>query len=219
MNEYKVIKKDSLAKQVSDKLENMIENGKYSVGEKIPTEPELMQMFSVSRNTVREAVQSLTWSGILEIRQGNGTYVRAANRFRANMKERYGKISLQDINEARNGLEVTITRFAALRRNKEDIKALKKAYEKRRSLQSGCRENTEADIEFHMTIARACHNVILIDLYESISDYLEEHIRDRNMDESLDFQKIELLHEQLYKAVVDGNAEIAEKCSKDILKI
>ena len=51
----KIIKRDSLSKQVSDKLESMIESGAYQVGERIPTEPELMEMFQVSRNTVREA--------------------------------------------------------------------------------------------------------------------------------------------------------------------
>lgn len=68
----KIIKRDSLSKQVSDKLEAMIEAGTYRVGDRFPTEPELMEMFSVSRNTVREAVQSLTWAGLLDVKQGDG---------------------------------------------------------------------------------------------------------------------------------------------------
>ena len=70
------VKRYPLSRQVSDKLEQMIEKGEYHVGEKIHTEIELMDIFQVSRNTIREAIQSLTSAGVLEVRQGDGTYVR-----------------------------------------------------------------------------------------------------------------------------------------------
>lgn len=218
MTENKPLKRDSLSKQVSDKLESMIESGEYEVGQKIPTEPELMSMFQVSRNTIREAIQSLTWSGILEVRQGSGTFVRAANIFDANMKKKYEKESLAELTEARKCIEVTISHLAALRRKNEDLDAITTAYNQRKKLKAGCKENTKADIKFHMEIAKACHNTIMIDLYKSIIDYLESYIEERNLDLELDVEKIEKLHNELYEAVIKGDSDKAATCAKNIVE-
>ena len=219
MTENKTIKRDSLSKQVSDKLESMIEDGEYKVGEKIPTEPELMKIFDVSRNTIREAVQSLTWSGILEVKQGAGTFVRSSSRFNANMKQKYEKESIEDILEARKCIEVTVAHLAAHRRKDEDIALLKSTYNKRKELKAGSKENTKADLEFHMAIANACHNKIMVDLYESICVYIEKHIESRNLDSELDVDEVERLHKELYTAVIDGRANDAANAAKNIVKM
>ena len=217
--ERRAIKRDSLSKQVSDKLESMIKNGEFSVGDRIPTEPELMEIFQVSRNTVREAVQSLTWAGILEVRQGDGTYVRSSDRFRANMTQKYSQVSLSDIKEARNSLEVTIAHLAAQRRSDEDMDRIEEAFVRRSSLNTDLKENTRADMEFHIAIAGACHNSILFDLYQSISDYLESHIAERNMDSSMSPESIDNLHTELFEAIKDGNPEKAAISVTKILDI
>ena len=211
------IKRDSLSKQVSDQLEKMIENGEFEVGEKIPTETDLMEAFQVSRNTVREAIRALTWNGILEVKQGDGTYVRSSNRFRANMKKRYDEVSVDDITEARKSIEVTIAHLAAIRCNEEDIKMIKEKLDKRNCLKADVKENTIADIEFHMAIAKACHNIILIDLYESISDYLESHIIERNMNTKLTDEQIDEMHEQLYLAILDHDSSKAAIAAQNIV--
>ena len=213
------VKRYPLSKQVSDQLEQMIESGQYEVGQRIPTEPELMEMFSVSRNTIREAIKSLTWSGVLEVKQGDGTYVRATNRFHANMKQKYAQVSLEDIAEARNAMEITISYLAAMRRTDEDMEKITVAYTRRKGLKDTIKENTQADMDFHMSIAQACQNVILTDLYCSISDYLEDHISKRHMESSLDFDEIDALHERLYLAIRNKNAPEAAASAQNILKI
>ena len=215
----KIVKRDSLSKQVSDKLESMIEAGEYPVGERIPTEPELMDIFKVSRNTIREAVQSLTWVGILEIKQGDGTYVRASNRFRANMKHKYSQVSVQDIREARNAIEVTIAHLAAERRTDEDVQLMSEALSRRESLSTDTKENTTADLEFHLAVAQACHNRILLDLYQSIADYIESHIIERRHDSDFSLEEIDELHEQLYQAIIDKNPDAASNSVQRILNI
>ena len=213
------VKRYPLSKQVSDKLEAMIESGEYKVGEKIPTEPQLMEIFQVSRNTIREAVKSLTWAGVLEVKQGDGTYVKSSDRFDANMKQKYAQVSLEDIAEARNSIEVTISHLAALRRNEEDIKLIEEALEERKGLKESIKENTKADIEFHMRIAEASHNTILIDLYKSISYYLEERIAERHMVSKLRVEEIDELHEKLFVSIKEGNPDQAAISSRDILDI
>lgn len=217
--ENKSVKRYPLSKQVSDKLEQMIEEGEYKVGEKIPTEVELMDLFQVSRNTIREAIRSLTSAGVLEVKQGDGTYVKSSNRFDANMSMKYAKESLEDIKEARNALEITIAHLAAARRTDEDMEEITEKFKKRQIIKDTIRENTMADMEFHMAIAKACHNKIIFDLYQSISSFLESHIAERHAVTNMDAESIDVLHEELYIAIRDQQPKVANVCAQNILNI
>lgn len=215
--EQKVVKRYSLSKQVSDQLEHMIESGEYAVGSKIPTESELMAMFNVSRNTLREAIQSLTSAGVLVVRQGDGTYVRSNNRFNANMNREYSRVSIQDIKETRNAMELTIVSLAAQRRTEEDMAEITATFRNRTLLQDTVKENSRADIEFHMAVAKASHNQILYDLYRSISSYLESQIAVMQSASDVDMEQIDKYHEQLYYAILDKKPETAVSSAQNIL--
>ena len=215
----KRVKRYSLSRQVADQLEKMIEEGVYAVGEKIPTEPELTEMFSVSRNTLREAVQSLTAAGILVVKQGDGTYVRSNNRFHARMSMEYDQVSLEDILEARNALEATIAQLAAQRRTAADLQEIRTALIHRQTQIQTEKENSQADMQFHLAVARSCHNQILNDLYSSISSYTESHIAQRQAQTSMDPAQIDRLHEELFLAIEKGAPEDARICAQNILNI
>ena len=217
--ESNVIKRYSLSKQVADKLETMIINGDYKVGEKINSESELMAMFNVSRNTLREAIHSLTSAGVLDVRQGDGTYVRSNNRFSANMKLEYDKVELEDIKETRNALEITLASLAAKRRTDDDVVKIEDALNRRKELKEVAKENTRADMEFHLAIAEASHNKILIDLYLSIFDYLENLISEIQEETNLSAEKIDGLHESLFQAIKASDNNAARTCVQNILNI
>ena len=156
---------------------------------------------------------------MLEVKQGDGTYVRSSNRFDANMSLKYAEVSLDDIRETRNALEMTIVNLAAERRTDADMEMITESFHKRSSLKETVKENTLADMEFHMAIAKACHNQILIDLYQSISSYLESHITERQKETSMNMAQIDMLHEKLYLAIKDQKKEAANVCVKNILRI
>ena len=215
--EHKVVKRYSLSRQVADQLEHMIESGEYAVGSRIPTESALMAMFSVSRNTLREAIQSLTSAGVLIVRQGDGTYVRSNNRFNANMDREYARVSIQDIKETRNAMEQTIASLAAQRRTEEDMAAITAAFQKRSRLQVTAKENSRADMEFHMAIAQASHNQILYDLYRSISSYLESQIAELQAADNVDMAVLDRYHEELYYAILDKKSDSAVSSVQNIL--
>ena len=214
-----IIKRESLSKQVSDRLEEMISSGQYAVGDKIPTEPELVEMFHVSRNTIREAIQSLTWAGLLSVKQGDGTYVCSSSRFHANMEQTYQKISLADIKEARNCIEVTIAHLAARRRTQEDIQIIQEKLALRETQNTDSKENTQADLDFHIAIAHACHNAILIDMYESISGYLRSQIEEKNKSCTINPVQIDKLHEDLFFSIRNGDSEKSTFAVMKILDI
>ena len=119
--------KQSLPKQITLEIEKAIKNGIFKVGEKIPSEPDLVKEFSVSRNTIREAIQSLIQAGVLESRQGDGTYVLTNDRFEANIFTRLSNSKIQEVHEVRVSLEKEIVKLAAQRRTKDDLIEIKKA--------------------------------------------------------------------------------------------
>lgn len=77
MSAISPLMKRSLVDQALEQLRRRISDGVWGVGQRLPTEPELVAELGISRNTVREAMRVLAFSGLIEIRQGDGSYVRA----------------------------------------------------------------------------------------------------------------------------------------------
>jgi DNA-binding FadR family transcriptional regulator len=211
--------KVSLPKQISIEIEKAIKKGTFKIGEKIPSEPDLVKAFEVSRNTIREAVQSLIQAGVLESRQGDGTYVLATSRFEANILNRLSNSKTSEVDEVRFYLEREIVKLAALRRTQSDLVEIKKALENKSLINGSFKENSQADIEFHLSIAKASHNSIFYDLYKSISSYIctsiEEKLELTQMEEEFIFQ----LHKELFEAISLQDSKKAEEVITKILEI
>lgn len=144
-----------------------------SPGERIPTERQLAERLGVSRNSVREAVKSLTAMGLLSSRVGSGTYVTAldATSLLAGTRVAMGVLShrgLSDVLETRRLLEAEAARLAALRRTPEHLDALREALAQ---MQSAARpaEGLEADIAFHDVVAAASGNAVLAGLVRALN--------------------------------------------------
>ncbi|MDR0267720.1 FadR/GntR family transcriptional regulator [Paenibacillus sp.] len=168
--------KRTLVEQIVSELERLIEDGTWPVGERIPTEPELVKELGVSRNTIREAVHALIHAGMLRTRQGDGTYVCSTSCLTPILVRRVERSKLSETLEVRSALEQEGARLAALRRTPDDIARIKLAYD-------NCRKAEEdgniacyirSDYMFHKEIIAAAHNSILSDLYDSISEAVEQ---------------------------------------------
>uniref|UniRef100_UPI00272B7D39 FadR/GntR family transcriptional regulator n=1 Tax=Vallitalea guaymasensis TaxID=1185412 RepID=UPI00272B7D39 len=169
----------SLPKQIANEIEKNIKNGSLELGSKIPSEPELAKEFGVSRNTIREAVQSLIHAGVLEARQGDGTYILASGRFEANILKRLSDSGMNEVYEVRLCLEKDIVRLASLRRTESDILHIKEALIKRNEVKLTAKENTDVDLAFHIAIAKASHNDIFFDLYKYVSKFISNSIQQK----------------------------------------
>ncbi|WP_300668290.1 FadR/GntR family transcriptional regulator [Desulfoluna sp.] len=216
MDKIKLIKL-SLPKQISNEIERSIKRGELSVGDKLPSEPELVALFGVSRNTVREAIQSLIQAGVLESRQGDGTYVMLSGRFEANMVHRFYE-SMDEVQEVRLSLEKEIVKFAAARRTDNDLEMIRNALEYRNSKNDSVIENSQWDMEFHLAIARASHNSIFYDLYSSISTFICKSVEKRITGKETTGGMLNQLHIDLYEAICQKNVEKAECIIIAILK-
>lgn len=91
----------TLSSQVVEALETAISSGRWEIGQKIPSEQELIELYGVSRNTLREAMQYLVNAGVVDVRPGDGTYVRSRTAFDATLQKRLAKEELSTIMETR----------------------------------------------------------------------------------------------------------------------
>lgn len=156
-----------LVDQVIDQLRAQIASGEWPVGSRIPPEPDLVGQLGVGRNTLREAVRALAHLGLLESRQGAGTFVRADSELAGAVGRRLAHAELRDVLEVRRGFEVEAARLAARRRTDADLTALRAALAAREDAWESRDLGTfvEADARFHHAVAACAHNRILLELY------------------------------------------------------
>jgi len=164
-----VTPRTKLVDQVIDQIRQLVGNGEWPVGQRIPIESELVKSLGVGRNTVREAVRALAHTGILEVRQGDGTYVRATTEVSGALRRLCGS-ELRDVLQVRRALEVEGTRLAAINRTAQDVAHMKLLLRRRdASLRTGdMAEFATLDTEFHVAMVSSSHNEMLTELYRGL---------------------------------------------------
>ncbi|CAM4064043.1 FadR/GntR family transcriptional regulator [Bacillus paramycoides] len=214
INEKKSFSKVSRRKLVDEVLERLQEkifSGEYEVGDRLPTEPQLMEELGVGRSTLRESIKILVHAGILEVRQGQGTRIISLNIAQDSFEKRLQEANISHVYEARNMLDKEVAMLAAQRRNEEDLLYLKGHLNKRKNaLQEGNYvAYIDADIQFHLAIAKASKNEVLLDMYQSFVPVLR-HILSQLILNTTDYEDNSEVHEKLFQAILKQNAEEAQ---------
>ncbi|MDG4763233.1 FadR/GntR family transcriptional regulator [Solwaraspora sp. WMMD406] len=162
--------RQTLVRQAIESLREQIAAGDWPLGSRIPTEPKLAEALGVGRNTVREAVRALVHAGVLECRQGSGTYVVSTDELAGAVARRCATAAWAETVEVRRAFEVEAARLAALRRTDADLRTLDRALAAREAAWDGgdLTEFVEADVALHTAILAAAHNDMLAELYASI---------------------------------------------------
>ena len=157
----------SLVDNVIDSIRAAILAGTWPIGSRVPTEVELASLLDVSRNTVREAVRALAHGGLLEVRQGDGTYVRSQTDAMALLRV-LGEAGIDERLDLWRTLDEALARLAAERRDFEDIARIATAIEEIfESMQRG--STARPDLRrFHSSVADAAHNKAFSALYRII---------------------------------------------------
>ncbi|QMU78507.1 FadR family transcriptional regulator [Streptacidiphilus sp. PB12-B1b] len=172
-------RREPLADQVIAQLRAQITSGEWPVGSRIPTEVELVEQLGVARNTVREAVRALAHNGLLDIRQGSGTYVLATSELAGVMHRRFAGAPWEQVTELRGALEAAAARLAASRRTARDLKLLDTALARREDAwRSGDVEHfIQTDTAFHQAVIAAAHNDVLSALYADLGEVMRSELR------------------------------------------
>jgi DNA-binding FadR family transcriptional regulator len=179
MNLGPVVRGDTLSGRVIARLRQQITSGAWPVGSRIPTEPELVAELGVARNTVREAVRALAHNGLLDIRQGSGTWVIATSELAGVMQRRFASADPDHVTELRGTLEAAAAGFAARRRTPEDLRRLDDLLAQReQAWATGDRDAfVDADSAFHLAVVAASHNEVLIELYADLGQVIRDSLR------------------------------------------
>lgn len=200
-------RRTGLVDQVIDQLRASVAGREWPVDTRIPTEPELADALGVGRNTVREAVRALAHSGILEVRQGDGTYVRATSEVSGALRRLCGS-ELRDALQVRRALEVEGARLAASARTDEELAELRTLLECR---DAHLRERRHADFartdtEFHFAVVRCSHNAVLTELYRGLTEIVMASIATTSAHA---VPEDEIGHRGLLDAIAAGDVEVA----------
>jgi GntR family transcriptional repressor for pyruvate dehydrogenase complex len=171
----KPVNPKKISDQVFDQLRELITRGEFKPGDQLMTERELSSAMKVSRTSIRNAIARLVALGLLENRQGQGTFVRTPdpqenNPLAAAMTGQ--NIRLEDLLEVRLGLECNAAALAASRAVDEDIRFMEKSIEEMGIEIREGRTGAEADVSFHMAIAYAAKNPVQVYLMRSFYDLL-----------------------------------------------
>nr|WP_223207975.1 MULTISPECIES: FCD domain-containing protein [Actinopolyspora] len=194
--------------QVIAQMRELVASGEWPLGQRIPPEAELVNALSVGRNTVREAVRALSHAGLLEVRQGDGTFVRATSEL-SGAVSRLCDSELRQVLEVRRALEVESARLAASARTEADIADLEVALRDRdAALAERDRERVvRTDSHFHLRLMEASHNPVLVQLYQGISEAVQSSVA-TTFDPEVPPERA-VSHTELFEAVRDGQPERA----------
>ncbi|WP_417687618.1 pyruvate dehydrogenase complex transcriptional repressor PdhR [Pseudidiomarina sp.] len=219
------IQPTKLSDVIMQRIEGMIVDGTLEAGARLPSERDLAHQFSVSRPSLREAIQKLEARGLLERRQGGGTYVCD------NMQQRVAEPLLElltqhpesqfDLLEFRHALEGISAYYAAMRGTPNDLERIEEAF-------AAIKAEPDAELaaqaqtlsEFNLRICEASHNVILLHLVRSMQPLLQKNIQQNLQDLAHKPGVMQELHEHrqhIVTAIKAGDPEQARETCHQLL--
>ncbi|GAA4841558.1 FadR/GntR family transcriptional regulator [Luteimicrobium xylanilyticum] len=199
--------------QAIDKLRGMIASGELQPGQRLPREADLAADLGLSRSSLREAVRALSLLRILDVRQGDGTYVSSLSSeslvdtlsFIADFHQ---DSSVLDLLEVRRILEPAASARAARRAGPDDVERLR-AILAGADADSPVEELVAVDVEFHRAVAELAGNPVLASLVESVSSRTHRARTWRGITEEGALARTLAEHAAILGAIAVGDADLA----------
>lgn len=212
----------SLSTRLAERLEEAISDGVLALGTGIPSERELAEQFAVSRTVVREAVRTLVAKGLLDVRAGAGTVVTfpslpdISRSVSMILGTAVSKLPYEKVSEVRRLLELEIAGLAAERRNDADLAMLEAAVDALVAGEMTREEFVDADMDFHLSLARATQNELLVILADSVA-HVMIRVRQAAFDVPGTVRSAHYYHARLLSAVKRGDGPAARSVMKSHL--
>jgi GntR family transcriptional repressor for pyruvate dehydrogenase complex len=210
---YKVVRTSRLYEQIVQQIEESVLNGSLKPGDQLPAERDLAQRLGVSRTAVREAVKTLREKGLVEAYSGRGTFITDGTSQAARQSfDLMVKIGQQEgsphLAELRLILEPGIAALATARVEEEDLAAMREAVAVMDRAQKDPGAYIEADLDFHLALAEAAANPLILSLIDSIVGLLrEQRIKIFNIEGGP--QRGQFHHKRILEAVERRDPEMA----------
>jgi DNA-binding FadR family transcriptional regulator len=211
------------AESVMSALAGYIARSRLKPGERLPAERELMEALAVGRSTVREVIRQLQALGIVESRQGSGTYLlRSVSADTIHVPLSIDTTHLRDALlqtlDVRRGLEAEASALAALRHTAKDLKIIERKLEEMEAVHHEKGTAGREDLAFHLAIYDATHNPLFTQLLEQMREAFES-FWDKPFDRA-DFARRSFpFHRELFDAIAARDDERARDKTLAILAI
>lgn len=212
------ISRRRLVDQVIEQIQEWISLGQLAPGDRLPVEDALTVTLGVSRTTLREGISVLARAGVLDVRQGDGTYVREPAPVGEPLDRRLRRAAALDVYDVRRILELETARLAAARRTQQDVRAMRSYLAARDAARAtGALDAfVDADVALHLAIARASRNPVLADLFGAFAAVLRDTIA-HVMRDPVSQEDTTALHHALVDAIAEGDAEAAVAATNQLL--
>ncbi len=164
-----------LYQRVVERLLSFIVRNGLSAGTRLPSERELATMLAVSRTSVRQAIAALESQGVVEVRHGDGTFLRHLSDTDGPMTGlAHRRRHLSHVMEARAALEVKLVCLAAIRRTDEDLAHMRQALQTMQTEMEEGGIGAEGDRLFHWAVAVAAANPVMLEIMRSLAEDIAE---------------------------------------------
>jgi GntR family transcriptional repressor for pyruvate dehydrogenase complex len=211
----------TLSENICEQLVNWIASGALGPGDKLPSEHELMEMFSVGRNSVREALRALALLGLVETRQGFGACVatQLGTNFGAGITWR-SLASIRsnlEIVETRQVVEIGVVQLVAARATPEDIEALEALLERQEAVVSDEMAFADLDVSFHTMLGEIAGNALMTRIIIDLRALLHQVIiNDLTQSKEIGRRSLEQ-HRGIVETIKKGDPELARQAMTEHL--
>jgi GntR family transcriptional regulator, transcriptional repressor for pyruvate dehydrogenase complex len=180
--QYKQIRPKKIYEEVAETLHEMIRNGQFKPGDKLDSVQQLAENFQVGRSAIREALSALKAMGLIEMKQGEGTYVREFEgdqmHFPLSTAILMNKSDVMDLLEVRKIIETGSAMTAASRRTDAHLATMEEILHEMNQVRGDEELGEKADLQFHLTIAEASGNTMLANLLNQVSELMVETMKE-----------------------------------------
>jgi GntR family transcriptional repressor for pyruvate dehydrogenase complex len=220
---FELLERETLACQVTERVERLIVDRQLQPGDRLPAERELAGRFGVSRTVVREAVRSLMAKRLLEVKPGSGTVVRTPSAQSVTqsialyLRGDQPELDYKKVIEVRRVLEVEIAGLAAERRTEADIKSLEQILADKAGVHEKRERFVEWDVAFHAALAKATQNELFPLLLDSVVSTMRR-VREIGFDIPAAPDHALRYHTAILAQVAQGDGEGARQAMRDHLE-
>lgn len=224
MDDFAPVRAERTFEIIASKVRDQIRDGKLRTGDKLPPERELAQQFGTSRNAVREALRSLEHAGLISLHKGahGGAFITDGDpsAVAQSMEDLMylGGIALADVTESRLSIETAIVEFAATKGTTADFDRLDQNIDQVEELTQArdMEAKTDLNIEFHVLLAEATGNPVLVLMMRTLMDLLRAVHRPITAEDTVDIIKSRRRFMQLLRnrEVAPATAEMKDHLSR-----
>lgn len=213
----------TLTRNLTDTLRTAILAGNPPVGEKLPSEAQLIKTYGVSRTVIREAISTLRQEGLVEPRQGAGVFVLPPSPLAGPMLEGIDAARISSVVEGlelRAAIEVEAAYLAAMRCSPQQQETILRCHHDVARCMTERRSTTEADFAFHMAIAEASNNRRFVDLLQFLGREMIPRAAIAGNDENASEAYLKRIHDEhsrIVGAVIQRDSEGAREAMRDHL--